>query len=624
MTMKNMLQRFACLSLALSAMAFQPAQADFVPGQILTAQQLNNALAAPTVTGGSINGAPVGNVNPNTGAFTSLSSSGLASLNGLSVSSAPTFQIPLPITSGGTNASTATGATSSLQYLQGATGSSARSIASKFQDHVSVKDFGAQCSPTDDSVSFQSAINALPSGGGEIDVPECAYVINTVPTWGSKSIYWNISTGATFSGSGVGQGKFPYMSTNTAQLAVGPFIQSQSTQTSTDSNGGIAAFNVEMLQPSTYVGQSVGLYAGASGSNSNSAANVWAINSLVHASSGAGGTYQNIEADVDNFSASALVKGISINGVGSYNPTVGLEVIRSDSTRWKMGVHVMHSITGMQIDNTSGLTNGILINGGPAPSYTLLSGTQLGNGDDSILLQRATDSSPSGYFLRAVNAANTANLYTLDTSGNETAASVTGATVTSSGQFLAASGSASAPSYAFSGGAGYGFYRSGSGIGVAFNGNAVNGFSIQSVGDFELENSGIVRWSSAGIGATTDVALARSSAGVLEVDNGTAGSLATLKAATLISTGIGAMPLYSATGTGINAPHMVTGSVALSSGSATVTLSGSAAYSSSTSYACSASDTTSASAVKVSQGSGVSITFSGATSDTVQYLCAGS
>ena len=95
------------------------------------------------------------------------------------------------------------------------------------------------------------------------------------------------------------------------------------------------------------------------------------------------------------------------------------------------------------------------------------------------------------------------------------------------------------------------------------------------------------------------------------------------KFTTLQSTGPGAMPLYSATGTAVNAPHMVTGSVALSSGAATITLSGSAVFASSSSYVCTANDTTAAVAVKVGQTSGTSITFTGTSTDTVQFSCVG-
>lgn len=46
--------------------------AGFTPGQVLTAAQLNAALAAPVITGGSINGAPIGASNPQAGSFTSV------------------------------------------------------------------------------------------------------------------------------------------------------------------------------------------------------------------------------------------------------------------------------------------------------------------------------------------------------------------------------------------------------------------------------------------------------------------------------------------------------------------------------------------------------------------------
>ena len=43
---------------------------------------------------------------------------------------------------------------------------------------------------------------------------------------------------------------------------------------------------------------------------------------------------------------------------------------------------------------------------------------QLVNGHDAILLQRQTDSGPSGYLIRAINKANNANEFSMDTSGN--------------------------------------------------------------------------------------------------------------------------------------------------------------------------------------------------------------
>jgi hypothetical protein len=70
--------------------------------------------------------------------------------------------------------------------------------------------------------------------------------------------------------------------------------------------------------------------------------------------------------------------------------------------------------------------------------------------------------------------------------------------------------------------------------------------------------------------------------------------------------------------------HVVTGSVTLSSGTATVTLSGAAAFTSSTSYVCVATPTTAAATVTVSQASGTSFTLNSATlAAGVNFTCTG-
>jgi hypothetical protein len=58
--------------LLITSLACLPASAQFVPGQTLGAAALNAALAAPTILGGSINGAPIGVTNPQSGRFTTL------------------------------------------------------------------------------------------------------------------------------------------------------------------------------------------------------------------------------------------------------------------------------------------------------------------------------------------------------------------------------------------------------------------------------------------------------------------------------------------------------------------------------------------------------------------------
>jgi len=373
--MKNIFKQTALVSVCAIATASVHAQG--TPGQVLNAAQPN-----------------------------SVSSGGVPLAGG-------TLHGPL----GFANTAAATATTTQLQYLQGATGSVARSLTSKFQDHLSVADFGGGAGG-DVSAAYQAAVNACSSTARcEIDVPGAAYILNTAPKWGTKSIFWNIDPSATFSGT---QKTFPRMATNTEQVPVGPWIQSQSTVAS-PKGGGIAAFNIEMLQPASYTGQSVALYTGASGSNPSTSANVWSMNPLIQANVGAGGTYQDLELDVNNFSASALVKGISINGIGTHNPAVGLEIFRSDTSLWKYGIHLMNSVIGMKIE-TSGVNavtgQGVVIGGASLIANTAIEAKQTANNDDTMILQRSTDTAPAGYLLRFVNAANSASLASVDVSGN--------------------------------------------------------------------------------------------------------------------------------------------------------------------------------------------------------------
>lgn len=80
--MKKILLIISALVLVTNA-----AIAQFAPGQVLGAAQLNAALAAPTITGGSINGSVIGALSPRSiagtdGTFTSLIVSGPASFAG--------------------------------------------------------------------------------------------------------------------------------------------------------------------------------------------------------------------------------------------------------------------------------------------------------------------------------------------------------------------------------------------------------------------------------------------------------------------------------------------------------------------------------------------------------------
>lgn len=314
-------------------------------------------------------------------------------------------------------------------FLQAGTGAVGRTLQRKVMEEVAVTDFGADITGGADSyAAYQNAIAALPTAGGTISVGPGTYLLSAAPNTGSKSIYWNISPDAIFTGSGTGVGKFPYMSTNTAQMAVGPWIQSRSTQPGgSASNGGIAAFSVEMLQPAAAnVAQSVSLYSGATGSSTSATANVWAANFLVSAKAGAAGIYQGIEVDVDNSSASSTTYGIQITGQGTNNPGRAVAIAYSGAQKWAYGLDISNCAVGFSI-NTDSVSNPIKVGHPAFSSYapgTAAALQQISNGADTIFLERFSDVTPSGYFIRAVNAANNANIVIWDTLGNLTTTSL--------------------------------------------------------------------------------------------------------------------------------------------------------------------------------------------------------
>lgn len=135
------------------------ASAQFVPGQVLTAAELNSAFSqyAP-LTGATFSGP--------------LTVPSIASV------------APIPLSSGGTGANTALGATSQFQFQQPLTSSVARTVADKLGDAVNILDFVnasdradlALTSPTKDyTYAMTAAVSALPAGGGTIVIP------NSVP-----------------------------------------------------------------------------------------------------------------------------------------------------------------------------------------------------------------------------------------------------------------------------------------------------------------------------------------------------------------------------------------------------------------------------------------------------------
>ncbi|MCA8195490.1 beta strand repeat-containing protein [Burkholderia vietnamiensis] len=75
--------KFLAVIGVLMALVCAPTHAQFSAGQVLRASQLNSAIAAPTITGGSINGAPIGQSTAAAGAFTALTATGSFTATGL-------------------------------------------------------------------------------------------------------------------------------------------------------------------------------------------------------------------------------------------------------------------------------------------------------------------------------------------------------------------------------------------------------------------------------------------------------------------------------------------------------------------------------------------------------------
>lgn len=106
----------------------------------------------------------------------------------LQVLGTATIATPLPIASGGTNAATATGATSQLRYLQGTTGSVERTLTNKLRDTVNAKDYGVVCDGvTDDAANLQAAEDSFGAAGGVLILPSGTCKINSTLTIAATS-----------------------------------------------------------------------------------------------------------------------------------------------------------------------------------------------------------------------------------------------------------------------------------------------------------------------------------------------------------------------------------------------------------------------------------------------------
>jgi hypothetical protein len=90
----------------------------------------------------------------------------------------------------------------SVSYTSARSGSVARTLRSRLDDIISVKNFGAVCDgTTDDTAAFQLAVNSVTSGTVEIFVPSTSKVTGTV-TASTGTVCWWFGQGAVITGGG--------------------------------------------------------------------------------------------------------------------------------------------------------------------------------------------------------------------------------------------------------------------------------------------------------------------------------------------------------------------------------------------------------------------------------------
>lgn len=674
--MKQKLARFLVgILVACSALS---ANAQFVNGQVLTATQLINAFSNTLqLTGGTLTGP-------------------------LTVPSLSVTGSPIGLASGGTGATTATGATSQFQYLQGGTGSVARSLTAKFQDYVYAQDYGVKCdNSTVNTTMLQAALTAAQNASKPLYIVGQGTCLTDWINYGSVPLANQVG----IFGDGVTLQKItadgnPVMTIGsaTATSYTGPIVIRGVTFSGIPGNSPAALMTYDVVRSSFenvgFQSSIVGNYS--YGGISNDYRNAIFDNNEIgwrgdtFSSLAGGGVPNLITFDGSKFVNNSLYGGYFNGGNSLFVKNFDIEGNGTTGTSGSGGFYVSPVSTGVGAVFDSGwfeanaggqnlwlngghndvrsamfiaspnATNDINITGG---TYSLKNVQCVNTKTPNI----NETSSSAGNSLQDVNCPNittiAANTALINTGGVTSLPTNVAAT----GQFTGPNGSAGTPTYSFANNPTSGLYLSATSIPAMSAGGAIFLSADTALGTRLRVSS--LGWAATTLG-TSDTFLERDSAGVLALRNsttaqmfrvygsttgpkyvqlwhdGTNGNLDTSASSGVLNiaptnaasvaigksvavtgaitaTTTGAMPLYGTTGTAVNAPHMVSGSVALASGTATVTLSGSAVFTSSSTYTCTANDTTAANAVKVALGSGTSITLTGTGTDTVAFMCAG-
>lgn len=284
----------------------------------------------------------------------------------------------------------------------------------------SVEHYGAKSTGGFDcSAAFQAAVNALPATGGKISAQGNTYVVNTAPVLGTKSVVWDFGPQTQITGT---QTTFPRFATNGDCRPNGLYIRSQRADPTIDGAASFA-FAVESIQPASDTNNGYGAcYFGAQLNADGVYSITSAINAVATANAGSSGNVFGAEIDVATFAdaGKGTQFGLLISGAGGNDVTFGIRINRhGTSEKYLYGIAMVSARIGLFVDDSQGgLENGLLIGNPPARyANNMIQAMQISNGGGVLLLQRKTNTSPTGNFISAINANNTQQLFAVDVLG---------------------------------------------------------------------------------------------------------------------------------------------------------------------------------------------------------------
>lgn len=565
----------------------------------------------------------------------------------------------IPIANGGTNSSTALGATSNIQFQATATGAVARSVAAKLGDVLNFADFGGVCNGVaNDDAAFTKLTTAIVAGTRvEFPAGNCTFTQNhTYP----------LVSGVTLEGTGSGTTTFTYTgaATNIDLMTVGNGstsltgwnIRGISFQSNTKMTAG-AALHLERMQNGnqmtdvnfgTFGSSSNNLYNGAwldnvnvfkydrfnisvqnqglmmNGSQTSAeGSDIFLDNGAVtfssigyHTGGGQGGVYFG--------KVLAYGNGVNYQFDNLLSPQENREIFFSDQS-----VSDGSSSYGVWFNDSATSNAPVVMNGaygsagliGPVANIPEIYIQKWPNGRISFGPGQLYNATGDGLKIddSSVQIAIDPSRFIFNNTGYGINATAANANIANSSQFMysntAGNYSSNVQPLPFAVTSNVAInYKAGSQAGFYWKVGGNNRWVFQTDGSAETgsnagSNALFSAYSDTGVYINSWMQINRANGAVTFPGNILANS--------------GTVPAYQANGTIITSPHAVVGYVSLASGAATVTLTAPAAYTNNSSYTCTAADNTGANSVFVSQASGTSFTLSGTGTDLVRYSCMG-